>query len=349
MHKNTQHSHRSLPCAYYRWPDSNIYDMIYATICKFTQQHQQKGCTASNWLVDLHLLHLLNCVSSSPFLSNMKWKKTNFSLISPQIDYKLSLCLFGICVHVCLCACNTHPHMFVSMRVCNPCGSAGTWRVRLAGVQPAVHEGLWWLLHLCLRHERRTQSQEGEVDAEKWGKYLWRKSKCLRDDGGRRGGAVIFADSNEKGVHRRERKKNWREQTGCVFVMDYFCGVASVCSSCGQWIMLEFMRMSICWSHSAFFCVSPQTQISNFYIPKGGDSVATALTSAWWHPTPSDRPAEVLWVCMSPEKRQIHCSNSQPAGSWQQSTCYTLLLPALIHSSGLQHDNPAHMHQPHTH
>lgn len=95
------------------------------------------------------------------------------------------------------------------------------------------------------------------------------------------GGAVIFADSNEKGVHRRERKKNWREQTGCVFVMDYFCGVASVCSSCGQWIMLEFMRMSICWSHSAFFCVSPQTRISNFYIPKGGDSVATALTSAW--------------------------------------------------------------------
>lgn len=166
-------------------------------------------------------------------------------------------------------------------------------------------------------------------------------------DGG--GGAVIFADSNEKGVHRRERKKNWREQTGCVFVMDYFCGVASVCSSCGQWIMLEFMRMSICWSHSAFFCVSPQTRISNFYIPKGGDSVATALTSAWWHPTPSDRPAEVLWVCMSPEKRQIHCSNSQPAGTWQQSTCYTLLLPALIHSSGLQHDNPAHMHQPHTH
>lgn len=80
MHKNTQHSHRSLPCAYYRWPDSNIYDMIYATICKFTQQHQQKGCTASNWLVDLHLLHLLNCVSSSPFLSNIKWKKKTTSL-----------------------------------------------------------------------------------------------------------------------------------------------------------------------------------------------------------------------------------------------------------------------------
>lgn len=157
------------------------------------------------------------------------------------------------------------------MRVCNPCGSAGTWRVRLAGVQRAVHEGLWWLLHLCLRHERRTQSQEGEVDAEKWGKYLWRKSKCLRDNGGRRGGAVIFADSNEKGVHRRERKKNWREQTGCVFVMDYFCGVACVCSSCGQWIMLEFMRMSICWSHSAFFFVSVRRHgFQTFIFQKGG-------------------------------------------------------------------------------
>lgn len=102
-------------------------------------------------------------------------------------------------------------------------------------------------------------------------------------DGG--GGAVIFADSNEKGVHRRERKKNWREQTGCVFVMDYFCGVASVCSSCGQWIMLEFMRMSICWSHSAFFlCQSADTDFKLLYSKRGGqcgDSTHISLVTPY--------------------------------------------------------------------
>lgn len=37
-----------------------------------------------------------------------------------------------------------------------------------------------------------------------------------------------------------------------MFVLDYFVGVASVRSSCGKWIMLKFMGMSVSQSPSAF-------------------------------------------------------------------------------------------------
>jgi len=61
---------------------------------------------------------------------------------------------------------------------------------------------------------------------------------------------LTFSDSGASSAKKRQTES--RQDRRAVSVMDYFCGVASVCSSCGQWIMQKFRRMSICWSHSAF-------------------------------------------------------------------------------------------------
>lgn len=67
---------------------------------------------------------------------------------------------------------------------------------------------------------------------------------------------------------KKRQTKKGRGQKGWVFVLDYFCGVASVCSSCGQWIMQK-IHEDACLSLSvSLFCVSLQWRKSKFYLKR---------------------------------------------------------------------------------
>lgn len=91
------------------------------------------------------------------------------------------------------------------------------------------------------------------------------------------------ADPGERVAERKGKQKR-NGQTGCVFTLDYFCGVASACSSCGYWIMQKFMSLSV--SLCQPFSVCLHWRIANL-LP------VTALTEV-----------EVLWVCIGQTDEQ---------------------------------------------
>lgn len=170
------------------------------------------------------------------------------------------------------------------------------------------------------------------------------KQKCFRGVGG--------ADSEEVGAERATNKRG-RGQKGCVFVLDYFCGVVSVCSSCGLWIMQKFKRTPACLSVSvSLFSVFRQWWMANFYLCEVGKKMTSVASSDSTAGADRQRLTDLRRLSESTpaRRRQIHCNNRQQTGTWQRSCCCTLPAPcaALIHCPVLQHDNPTHMAWPHT-
>lgn len=64
-----------------------------------------------------------------------------------------------------------------------------------------------------------------------------------------------------------------------MLVLDYFCGVVSVCFSCRQWIMQKFMRMSVCQSQPVCLFVVEDCKFTCENIPVID---VTALASTYW-------------------------------------------------------------------
>lgn len=98
------------------------------------------------------------------------------------------------------------------------------------------------------------------------------------------GGAVIFADSNEKGVHRRERKK--LEGTDGLCVCDGLFLWGSVCVF--QLWTVDYARIHedvyLLVSLSLFLCQSADTDFKLLYSKRGGqcgDSTHISLVTPY--------------------------------------------------------------------
>lgn len=154
--------------------------------------------------------------------------------------------------------------------------------------------------------EKEREREIGDGDGEKWRKCVWRKVSWLKDNGEKK--------RLWRGRCTKERNKRERGQKGCVFVLDYFCGEASVWSSCGQWIILKFLRMSACQSPSAF---SVSLCVGGTFMWRGKHITVTVAHSAW-------QTCEVLWVCTSHEKTDT---------LQQQSVGWDLAAIMLLHTS----------------
>lgn len=101
---------------------------------------------------------------------------------------------------------------------------------------------------------------------------------------GRGGGDVIFADSNEKGVHRRERKK--LEGTDGLCVCDGLFLWGSVCVF--QLWTVDYARIHedvyLLVSLSLFLCQSTDTDFKLLYSKRGGqcgDSTHISLVTPY--------------------------------------------------------------------
>lgn len=120
-----------------------------------------------------------------------------------------------------------------SVWACNLCGTAGTWSVHLASVQRAAHRIMMTVAAASVfwGHERGRDSREKE---RRWGEK-WRKKRVesTREQASYELGGVGC---------RKKRNKRGKGQRSFVFVLDYFCWVASVCSSCGQWIIQKKIK-----------------------------------------------------------------------------------------------------------
>lgn len=135
----------------------------------------------------------------------------------------------------------------------------------------------------------------------------------------------LRGNEGKKGLEmnqEREPHKTGRGQKGCLFVLDYFSGIASVCSSCGRWIN-SWGCLSV--SVSLVFL---QRRTANFFFSLEGPisycQPLTVLASNWWHLAETVRPAEVLWVCTSREKTDTQ---------QQQSSGWDLAVIMLLHPS----------------
>lgn len=212
-----------------------------------------------------------------------------------------------------------------SVWACNLCGTAGTWSVHLASVQRAAHRIMMTVAAASVfwGHERGRDSREKE---RRWGEK-WRKKRVesTREQASYELGGVGC---------RKKRNKRGKGQRSFVFVLDYFCWVASVCSSCGQWIIQKKNKTSwVCLSASL-------SSLSR----SGEDCKLFGCLREQSHP-PAVAPCD-----SAAEDRHAAATVSRLGLSWQQSCCYTLPAPceALIHRSVLQYDNPAHMAWLHT-
>lgn len=257
---------------------------------------QTTSPTTDSWLSDIHLLST-NYVHSFPFLP-VEMEKT-----------LLLLSFFPESIIIIICHCFwlrsgcTRGYMYMCMFVwvCNLCGTAGTWSVHLAGVQRAAHRIMMTVAAASVfwGHERRIKTRERE--------RRWREMKemSMEEDQRTERGKKNRLQTGRfwRGSCRKtETNKRRRGQKGCVFVLDYFCGVASVCSSCGQWIMQKFMRTPVCQSQSALFRLSSCSGGLQTFMCNGKH----IIDYLWQHShqpagAAFHRPVGVLWVCTSQE------------------------------------------------
>lgn len=176
-----------------------------------------ENCTVRQQQTYQQYKHLNHFVKSCVRPSIFAWLKPCFPVIFVWVYYNLSLFLIEICGRSLV-----YGNVFV--RVCNLRSAAGAWSVHLAGVQQAAHRIMM------------------TVASVEWG--IWEKNKNSRQRGkkneenveGKREGKLTQALNGptvERGEQEEETNKRGRGETDYVFTLDYFCGIVSVCSSCG--------------------------------------------------------------------------------------------------------------------
>lgn len=134
------------------------------------------------------------------------------------------------------------------------------------------------------------------------------------------------------GAESRDKQKRKGTERLCVCAGLFLWG--SVCVF-QLWIMQKFMRMSVCHSRSAFFCVFLRLSCEMENTPVAAcDSTPINLLG---HPIEADRPAEVLRVCTSLGDDRYTAATVSRLGLGSNHVVYTLPAPcaALIHCSVL--------------